>query len=97
MPHHLGNLRTGATDRDRHQWGDRVPLLGAALGPETASWSRRGGYVGVEVAVGTLDAPVLVCSTGIGGPTTATIRSWPSSASGRQESVGTCGSIQGRM
>ena len=97
MPHHLGNLRTGATTAIITGDPDRVPLLGAALGPETASWSRR-GYVGVEVAVETLDAPVLVCSTGIGGPTTAIIIEELAELGLRTVvRVGTCGSMQARV
>ncbi len=92
MPYHLGDLKTGARIAIVTGDPDRVPTLAQALGSPGATWSRR-GFVCVEANYG--DEPVLVASTGIGGPTTAIVVEEISQLGiGQVIRVGTCGSMQ---
>lgn len=92
MPHHLGDIETGATTAMVTGDPDRVPRLAAAVGTVVGTWARR-GYVGAEVDVG--GTRVLVCSTGIGGPTAAIVVEEFGQLGVRQiVRVGTCGSLQ---
>jgi uridine phosphorylase len=92
LPYHLGDLKTGAHVAIVTGDPDRVPTLAQALGPPGAPWSRR-GFVCLEASYG--DEPVLVASTGIGGPTTAIVVEEISQLGISQViRVGTCGSMQ---
>jgi uridine phosphorylase len=92
MPHHLGDVKTSARTAVVTGDPERVPHLGAACGMVRESWSRR-GYVGAEV-----DADgdtLLVCSTGIGGPTAAIVVEELCELGIEQVvRVGTCGAMQ---
>jgi uridine phosphorylase len=92
MTHHLGDVQTSATTAIVTGDPDRVPTLAAAAGSVLAMWSRR-GYVGAEVDAGA--DRVIVCSTGIGGPTAAIVVEELAQLGVRQiVRVGTCGSMQ---
>jgi uridine phosphorylase len=92
VTHHLGDLRTAATTAVITGDPDRVPALAAALGPTGAPRTRR-GYVCVEADRG--GTPVLVASSGIGGPTTAILVEELAQLGLRQiVRVGTCGAMQ---
>ena len=92
MLHHLGNLVSTARTVVLTGDPDRVPALAEAAGRILSTWSRR-GYVCAEVDVeGGLG---LVCSTGIGGPTTAILVEELGQLGVKQLiRVGTCGSMQ---
>lgn len=92
MTHHLGDVETSATTAIVTGDPDRVPTLAAAAGSVLATWSRR-GFVGAEVDTGA--ERVIVCSTGIGGPTAAIVVEELAQLGLRQiVRVGTCGSMQ---
>ncbi len=92
LPHHLGDLKTTARVAIVTGDPDRVPTLAQALGSPGAPRSRR-GFVCVEANYG--DEPVLVASTGIGGPTTAIVVEEISQLGiGQVIRIGTCGSMQ---
>jgi uridine phosphorylase len=92
MPHHLGHVRTDASIAIVTGDPDRVPRLAAALGHEAGRWARR-GFLGIEVEAH--QAPVLICSTGIGGPSTAiVVEELVELGVGAVIRVGTCGSLQ---
>ena len=90
--HHLGEMESTATVAVLTGDPDRVSALAARLGRVRRQWTRR-GYVCAESA---LDGdPVLVCSTGIGGPSTAiAVEELIQLGVTRLVRVGTCGSIQ---
>jgi len=92
VPHHLGDLRTDARTAIVTGDPDRVPHLADALGTPKATSSKR-GYVCVETVSD--GYPVLVASTGIGGPTTAIVAEelWQLGVD-QIIRVGTCGSMQ---
>lgn len=92
MLHHLGDLSSDAVTAVLTGDPDRVPALAEAAGKPGTSWTKR-GYVCVEVELD--DGPGLVCSTGIGGPTTAIVAEELQQLGVRQLiRVGTCGSMQ---
>lgn len=92
MPHHLGDVSTEAGTAIVTGDPDRVPHLAEAVGTPRGSWSRR-GYVGTEVDAD--GSPLLVCSTGIGGPTTGIVVEELAQLGLQQiVRVGTCGSMQ---
>jgi uridine phosphorylase len=90
--HHLGEVETTA---DRAiLTGDpyRVDLLVDAIGTQVDRWVKR-GYVCAEAA--TEHGPVLVCATGIGGPSTAiAVEELGELGVTAFIRVGTCGSLQ---
>lgn len=92
MTHHLGDLKTEARSAILTGDPDRVPALAAELGGAGTPWRRR-GYVCVEADHG--GEPVLVASTGIGGPTTAIVAEelWQLGIR-TMIRVGTCGAMQ---
>jgi uridine phosphorylase len=92
MPHHLGDVRSDASIAIITGDPDRVPRLAAAVGHEAGRWERR-GFLGIEVNAE--QAPVLICSTGIGGPSTAiVVEELAELGVGTVVRVGTCGSLQ---
>jgi uridine phosphorylase len=92
MLHHLGPVRSAATAAIVTGDPDRVPRLAEELGGAGETWSRR-GYVCVEVTSG--GPPVLVCSTGIGGPSTAiVVEELAQLGVTAVVRVGTCGSLR---
>jgi uridine phosphorylase len=92
---HLGDVATSAHTCIITGDPDRVPALAQALGVTATRWQRR-GYVGVEAQYA--DEPVLIASTGIGGPTTAIVVEELWQLGVRQViRVGTCGSMQARV
>ena len=93
--HHLGDVTTDATRAILTGDPDRVPLLAEELGDVKSTWSKR-GYVIAEVW--TADDPILVCSTGIGGPTTAIVVEELSLLGvSSLVRVGTCGSMHSQV
>lgn len=93
--HHLGDITTDARTALLTGDPDRVPLLADDLGTVKRTWTKR-GYVCAEVW--TPDEPILVCSTGIGGPTTAiVVEELAQFGMDRLLRVGTCGSMQSRV
>lgn len=95
MTPHLGDVTTSAHTCIITGDPDRVPALAQALGVTGAPWQRR-GYVCVETRYA--NEPVLVASTGIGGPTTAIVVEELWQLGVRQViRVGTCGSMQPRV
>lgn len=92
MLDHLGDLKSDAVTAVLTGNPDRVQALAEAAGTPTTSWAKR-GYVCVEIDLD--DGPGLVCSTGIGGPTTAIVAEELQQIGVRQLiRVGTCGSMQ---
>jgi uridine phosphorylase len=90
--HHLGDIETAATAAILTGDPDRVEALAAAVGPVTGTWSRR-GYLVVEVT--DEQGPVLIASTGIGGPSAAIVVEELGLLGVRVfVRVGTCGSMQ---
>lgn len=90
--HHLGDVGSMATTAILTGDPDRVPLLAASIGAVTLKWNQR-GYVCAETDVD--GRPVLVCSTGIGGPSTAiAVEELVQLGVTRFVRVGSCGSIQ---
>lgn len=90
--HHLGDIETAATAAILTGDPDRVEALAAAVGPVTGNWSRR-GYLVVEVT--DEQGPVLIASTGIGGPSAAILVEELGRLGVRVfVRVGTCGSMQ---
>ncbi|MFC8532440.1 nucleoside phosphorylase [Streptomyces sp. NPDC057249] len=90
--HHLGEIDSVADAAILTGDPDRVPPLAAHLGKVTGQWQRR-GYVVAETEFE--GRPLLVCSTGIGGPSTAiAVEELAQLGVGRFVRVGTCGSIQ---
>jgi uridine phosphorylase len=90
--HHLGAIDTTAEQALLTGDPDRVDLLVDALGKESERWARR-GYVCAEAE--TDAGPVLICSTGIGGPSAAiAIEELGQLGVSRFVRVGTCGSLQ---
>ncbi|MCX4763831.1 nucleoside phosphorylase [Streptomyces sp. NBC_01275] len=90
--HHLGDIDSTATTAILTGDPDRVPLLADHLGKVVRQWSQR-GYVLAETEVE--GQPLLVCSTGIGGPSTAiAVEELAQLGVTRFVRVGTCGSIQ---
>lgn len=90
--HHLGEMHSDATTAILTGDPDRVPLLADHLGRVTGEWAQR-GYMCAETETG--GGPLLVCSTGIGGPSTAiAIEELAQLGVTRFVRVGTCGSIQ---
>ncbi|MEV6927399.1 nucleoside phosphorylase [Dactylosporangium sp. NPDC051485] len=93
--HHLGDITTDAQTALITGDPDRVPLLAEDLGTVKTTWTKR-GYVCAEVW--TADEPILVCSTGIGGPTTAiVVEELAQLGVSRLIRVGTCGSMQAKV
>jgi uridine phosphorylase len=93
--HHLGEITTSAQTALLTGDPDRVPLLAEGLGAVRATWSKR-GYACAEVW--TADEPILICSTGIGGPTTAiVVEELAQLGVSRLIRVGTCGSMQSKV
>jgi len=92
MPHHLGDLRTDARTCVITGDPDRVPALAESVGLTGPVWRRR-GYVCVEAQY--QGEPVLVASSGIGGPTMAIAAEelWQVGVR-RLIRVGTCGSMR---
>src|SRR5262249_62142085 len=90
--HHLGEIESTSAVAVLTGDPDRVPVLAARLGDVRQQWNRR-GYMCVETALeGNL---VLVCSTGIGGPSTAiVVEELIQLGVTRLVRGGTCGSIQ---
>lgn len=90
--HHLGEIDTTATTAILTGDPERVPALASHLGNGLRQWTKR-GYVCAE---STLDGtPVLVCSTGIGGPSTAiAVEELVRLGITQLIRVGTCGSMQ---
>lgn len=71
----------------------RVPFLAETLGSPDGEWSRRGFTIGRSIRDS--GEPVLVCSTGIGGPSTAiVVEELIQMGVETFVRVGTCGSIQ---
>jgi uridine phosphorylase len=92
MLHHLGDLSSRAVTAVLTGDPDRVPALADAAGEPQMTWTKR-GYVCVEVELD--DGRGLICSTGIGGPTTAIVAEELQQLGLRQLiRVGTCGSMQ---
>ncbi|WP_055494460.1 nucleoside phosphorylase [Streptomyces sp. TP-A0356] len=90
--HHLGEIDSTATTALLTGDPDRVPRLAAHLGKVTGRWERR-GYVVAETEFE--GCPLLVASTGIGGPSTAiAVEELAQLGVTRFVRVGTCGSIQ---
>jgi uridine phosphorylase len=90
---HLGPVDTTARAAVLTGDPDRVPRLASAVGPVRRTWTRR-GFVCVEVGDGTTE-PILVCSTGIGGPATAiAVEELIRLGVRTFARVGTCGSLQ---
>lgn len=90
--HHLGSIVTTADQALLTGDPGRVDMLVDALGKQSGRWTNR-GYVCAEVDTET--GPVLVCSTGIGGPSTAiAIEELGQLGVSRFVRVGTCGSLQ---
>jgi len=90
--HHLGNIETTATMAVLTGDPDRIEVLAAAIGPVTGRWSRR-GYLVIEVT--DEQGPILVGSTGIGGPSAAIVIEELGRLGIRTFlRVGTCGSMQ---
>lgn len=93
MLDHLGPWTTAARSAVLTGDPDRIPRLAAALGRVERTWSRR-GYVCAEVADDG-GGPLLVCSTGIGGPSTAiVVEELIHRGVMALTRVGTCGSLQ---
>lgn len=96
MTAHLGDLRTNATAAIVTGDPDRIPLLIDSLGKGSRPLAQNRGFVSVEVpdALGP-SRPVLVVSTGIGGPATAIVTDelWHLGIT-KLVRVGTCGSMQ---
>lgn len=96
MTQHLGDVRTTATAAIVTGDPDRIPLLVDALGTDMRSLAENRGFVSVEVpdALGP-GRPILVVSTGIGGPATAIVTDelWHLGVTDLVR-VGTCGSMQ---
>lgn len=95
VPHHIGDLRIDARTAIITGDPDRVPALAESLGTPGPAWSRR-GYLCIE-ALSASD-PILVASTGIGGPTTAILTEelWQIGVD-QIVRVGTCGSMQAEV
>lgn len=90
--HHLGEVKSAATAVVLTGDPDRVEMLAAAIGPVTCRWAKR-GYLTVEVT--DEHGPVLVASTGIGGPSAAIVVEELGRLGVRLfVRVGTCGSMQ---
>lgn len=71
----------------------RVPFLSQAVGTPDGEWSRRGFTLARSITK--TGEPVLVCSTGIGGPSTAiVVEELVQMGLETFVRVGTCGSIQ---
>jgi uridine phosphorylase len=93
MAYHLGDLRTSARTAVITGDPDRVPTLASELGAAGSPHVNR-GYVCIEVERN--DEPVLVASSGIGGPSTAIVVEELSQLGLRQIiRVGTCGALHG--
>jgi uridine phosphorylase len=93
---HLGDVKTTATTAIITGDPDRVPALAEALGPAPRSVTRQRGFVCAEVAdVQESGVPMLVVSTGIGGPATAIVADelWHLGVT-QIVRVGTCGAMQ---
>lgn len=93
MLDHLGPMTTAARCAVLTGNPDRVPALAVGLGTVAQTWSRR-GYVCAEVTDGR-DRPLLVCSTGIGGPSAAiAVEELIHRGVTTFTRVGTCGALQ---
>ncbi|MGH3943119.1 MAG: nucleoside phosphorylase [Pseudonocardiaceae bacterium] len=96
MTEHLGDVKTTATMAIITGDPDRVPALASSLGPEPHTVTRQRGFVTSEVPdVHGSGLPMLVVSTGIGGPATAIVADelWHLGIT-QIVRVGTCGSMQ---
>ena len=92
MPHHLGDLTVSSETAIVTGDPDRVLRLASAIGTVRDSWARR-GFVVAEAE--TASASVLVCSTGIGGPSLAiVVEELAELGVGCVVRIGTCGSLQ---
>lgn len=90
---HLPDIEPGATTAILTGNPTRVPFLVEAVGKPDGERSRRGFTIGR--AVRDTGEPVLVCSTGIGGPSTAiVVEELIQAGIETLVRVGTCGSIQ---
>lgn len=90
--HHLGPIDSQAQVAIVTGDPDRVPALADAIGPTMNRWSRR-GFVITEVDAD--GQAVLICSTGIGGPSVAIAVEELALLGVRHIlRVGTCGSLQ---
>jgi uridine phosphorylase len=93
---HLGDVKTNATMALITGDPDRVPTLAEALGPTPHTTNRQRGFVCAEVPdVQNSSVPILVVSTGIGGPATAIVTDelWQLGIT-QIVRVGTCGAMQ---
>jgi uridine phosphorylase len=96
MTQHLGDVQTSATAAIITGDPDRVPLLASALGPDARPLTQNRGFVSMEVSDGLgPGGPILVVSTGIGGPATAIVADelWHLGITDIIR-IGTCGSMQ---
>jgi uridine phosphorylase len=92
VPHHLGPVDTSAEAAIVTGDPERVELLADALGVTSQRWTKR-GYAVAEVTVG--DRCLLVCSTGIGGPSLAiAVEELGEVGVSAFVRVGTCGALQ---
>lgn len=90
MTHHLGDIRTKATNAIVTGDPDRVAILSDALGGARETWQNR-GFVCVQLT----DERLIICSTGIGGPATAIVAEELAQLGVTSiVRVGTCGSLQ---
>jgi uridine phosphorylase len=90
MTHHLGDIRTSATNSIVTGDPDRVAMLADALGGAQTVWRNR-GFVCAQL----VDERLLLCSTGIGGPATAVVAEELAQLGITSiVRVGTCGSMQ---
>lgn len=92
MPRFVGPLASAAEHAILTGDPERVPALAKELGSITNTWSYR-GYECVEV---TADGrPLLICSTGIGGPSTAIVTEELARLGVRTlVRLGSCGALQ---
>lgn len=96
MTEHLGDVKTTATMAIITGDPDRVPTLADSLGPAPHTMTRQRGFVCTEVPnVQDSGVPMLVVSTGIGGPATAIVSDelWHLGIT-QVVRVGTCGAMQ---
>jgi uridine phosphorylase len=96
MTEHLGDVQTAATAAIITGDPDRVPLLADSLGSNARSLAQNRGFISMEVPDGLGSGrPILVVSTGIGGPATAIVADelWHLGITDTIR-IGTCGSMQ---
>lgn len=92
VPHHLGDIQTGARVALITGDPDRVAALADAVGSPKSTWLKRGFVCSETCRDGD---PVLIAGTGIGGPATAIVAEELWQLGARQIiRVGTCGAMQ---